>query len=211
MVIEDGILTTDVFVKQYGEDELEKRIKKFDCYDPKNKKCLKKYRKYKKECNSINTFLNSNAHSYSKLNYVKTYLLIMNNEIAGYTSLRMGELRYIKNFKTDHHFPKALNNTSLDDGGRYSSLIIDYFAIDKKYQHKYIGSSFMKKIFEIATSLAEQAGCTILKISNAVESARGFYDKFKFTVPNSRNNNGTCDLAMSMLEVRETLTENKEH
>ena len=57
----------------------------------------------------------------------------MNNEIAGYASLRMGELRLIKNFKTDHHFPKALNNTSLDDGGRYSSLIIDYFAIDKSF------------------------------------------------------------------------------
>lgn len=140
----------------------------------------------------LNYFLKNNCQTHERERGLTTFLLIdkANNRLAGFYSTSIGYLTSMLKDQDDMPGEKQRNYLNLA-----------YFAIDREYQGRGIGSALIKEVFKSTLVVAYYVGIEMIFLESVEESV-DFYEKVGFQLvkgisPEEYHRNGTSTWGMN--------------
>ena len=126
----------------------------------------------------IDDFIRNESLDYQNERLGTTYLFKYDNELFGFVTLSMADLRKGKMESEDR----------LSIGKeQYPALLIGQLAVCKNHQGEDLGIYLCDFCFDRALKFSEKIGCRFL-ILNAQEAVIGFYEKYGFKlIPKQKN------------------------
>ncbi len=114
---------------------------------------------YGKDSEKLQWFIKNHAHKHHKANLGLTYVICSDDENIGYVTLATSS---IEKKSTGVHAPAT---------PYLPSIIIAYFAIDRKYRKRGIGKKVLLWVFGLATKISEDVGCRYITLyaKNAID------------------------------------------
>jgi len=141
----------------------------------------------------IDEFIRSEALDFQRERLGVTYLFKHGDELAGFVTLSMADLRKAK-MSVEDRLAVGVEN--------YPALLIGQLAVCKKFQAQDVGTFLCDFCLDRALRFSERVGCRFM-IVNAIESAVGFYEKYGFVLlPDQK---GRKQKIMFLNIIRETL------
>ncbi len=134
----------------------------------------------------INRFLKNDCQAHERERSLATFLLIdkEGNRLVGFYSTSIGYLTSM--LKDQDNMPSEKQRNYLN---------LAYFAIDREYQGRGIGSALIKEVFKATLVVAYYVGIEMIFLESVEESV-GFYEKVGFQLvngisPEEYHKNGT--------------------
>lgn len=152
---------------------------------------------------SINQFLVTEAYDFDIGNLAKTFVYLQDNVVVGFFTT-LASLTTIKN--TYRKEKKIITNGA----SNYPVIDIVYFAIDKHYQRKQLGSALMKTLLTMLyENVITHTGVALVTVQ-ALETAVPFYTRnFSFERHASRNPRGQQEMALTIPEIAQLIDANQ--
>lgn len=203
------LLTIEEFIDKYSIDEFNRLADSFNCLS--NKRVNDE-----ETCKSLNEFLANKSVSYAENNFSETYLFIQNDieksklKLIAYYAIQTGSQKVIRKFKDKirdnndelNDFYKA--NKDIANIEVYSDIEITNFAVNGSYQKQGYGIVLMLLMFQKVYEISQKIGCSILVISEPVETAFEFYKSLSFIQCETLNPRGG-NLALPTKELPELI------
>ena len=120
----------------------------------------------------IDEFIRKEALEFQKERLGVTYLFKREDELVGFVTLSMADLKRAKMNVADR-LAIGIEN--------YPALLIGQLAVCKKFQAQDVGTFLCDFCLDRALRFSERVGCRFIVV-NAIESAIGFYQKYGFVL-----------------------------
>jgi GNAT superfamily N-acetyltransferase len=120
----------------------------------------------------IDEFIRKEALDFQKERLGVTYLFKLEDEVVGFVTLSMADLKRAK-MNIEDRLAIGIEN--------YPALLIGQLAVCKEFQAKDVGTYLCDFCLDRALRFSERVGCRFIVV-NAIESAIGFYQKYGFVL-----------------------------
>lgn len=203
------LLTIEEFIDKYSIDEFNRLADSFNCSSSKRVND-------EETCKNLNEFLANKSVPYAENNFSETYLFVQNDieksklKLIAYCAIQTGSQKVIRKFKDKirgnndelNDFYKA--NKDIANIEVYSDIEITNFAVNGSYQKQGYGIVLMFLMFQKVYEISQKIGCSILVISEPVETAFEFYKSLSFIQCETLNPRGG-NLALPTKELPELI------